>query len=450
MKTRTKLLGLLAVVPAAVLLAAGALRAIGIVNPFVNETALAYNKTYSIDLNKAALNTISAQANYSSATITAQTFSSGQVSTGSLKIVDNTSLSTASATNAITVLSTAGALGDSLVVTKRFKPGAFVFTAGRDWNYMNTTTGTAASILTALNTVPEFSTIRAGAVLYSTANTFGSSSNSIIIQTNNPATLAISSPTFLGGQDATTVFVNGYSFRAGVQFAVGATAAATATNLANAVNARKILSRFVSAATATSSVTFQSLGVGTLYNFPLATSNSAAISVSAANLVGGANAAWALGSKNLTIPAHGFTLALPLLYGTGGSPAIAGLANQTTYYAIPVDANTLQLASSQGNALAGTAITLASSSTLTSAVSYSLAPLPIAGVPSFKWQVSNDNTNWTDLAVASVTMTSYFTPPASTAWDLGRLNLRYLRLNVVGPTAGGIFLQVTVNGSTTF
>ena len=50
-----------------------------------------------------------------------------------------------------------------------------------------------------------------------------------------------------------------------------------------------------------------------------------------------------------------------------------------------------------------------------------MAPLTIAGTPSFKWQSSNDGTNFADLSVSSVTFGSPYTA-ASTQWDFGTYN----------------------------
>lgn len=426
----------------------GILYAAGIVNPVVNEPALAYSKRYVIDLQNAQVNTVTATAVFSSATLSNGTFTTGQVSTGSITIADNTKLAAALATEQITVTSTSGAKGDALVVTKLNKPGAFVFIAGRDWNYGATTALTAASIKSALDTIPDFQTSRSGAILYSTASVTGATYNAMGVTTNNTGTLTIAHPTFTGGRDATVIGVNGYNFRFGINVTIGAAAANSATNLATAINAKTTLSGQVVATPSSANVTLQSVKAGSLWNFSLRTSNTAAATVLHPTMIGGATPSWTLGGKNITIAAHGLSLALPVLYSVGsGAPAISGLTAQTTYYVIPVDANTLELASSQGNALAGTGIVLASSSTLTAAKSYTLAPLAfaVASGTGFKWQVSSDNSNWSDLDISSVT----YTVPGSQAWDLGQLDFRYLGFNVTGPASGGLNLQLTANGSFT-
>lgn len=430
----------------------GVLYAVGIVNPFINETALAYSKRYVIDLQNANVNTIAAVATYSSATLSNATLTTGQTAAGYFNVDDNTVLSTRAATNAITVASVSGAVGDSIVITQLNKPGAYVFLAGRDWNYKATTALTAASIKLALDKVPFIATNRVGNILYSTATTPGSGGNAILVQTNNVATLTISSPTFLGGRDVTVVSVNGYPFKAGVNFAVGATSGDTATNLATAINTKAILTaQIVAAKIETAKITVTSRRVGTVSNFILTTSNSSGISKSAATMTGGTNGSWTLNSKNITAASHGLTLAYPVLYRLGsGSPAIGGLTGETTYYAIPVDANTINLASTANNAIAGTGITLTSTSTLAAAKTYSLLPLAFTAAPATggKWQVSANNSDWTDVSATTVSWISGG-GAGSTSWNLGQISYRYLGFNVVGPTTGGLALRVDVNGTNT-
>ena len=65
-------------------------------------------------------------------------------------------------------------------------------------------------------------------------------------------------------------------------------------------------------------------------------------------------------NDTLTIPNHGFSLAELVEYDTGGGTEIAGLTSASPYYVIPVDGNTIKLATSANNANNGTAIDLQS------------------------------------------------------------------------------------------
>ncbi len=62
--------------------------------------------------------------------------------------------------------------------------------------------------------------------------------------------------------------------------------------------------------------------------------------------------------NTITETAHGFETGDKVVYTNGGGTSITGLTSTNTYYVIRVDANTIQLASSYANAIAGTEIDL--------------------------------------------------------------------------------------------
>jgi flagellin len=73
----------------------------------------------------------------------------------------------------------------------------------------------------------------------------------------------------------------------------------------------------------------------------------------------GVNSAINVAADTISIASHGYSTGQALtLSSTGGLPV--PLATSTTYYVIKVDANTIKLATSSANALAGTAINLTS------------------------------------------------------------------------------------------
>jgi len=63
-------------------------------------------------------------------------------------------------------------------------------------------------------------------------------------------------------------------------------------------------------------------------------------------------------NEQITITGHGRSTGDRLLYDNGGGTALAGLVDDTVYYVIKVDANTIKLATNSANATAGTAINL--------------------------------------------------------------------------------------------
>lgn len=74
------------------------------------------------------------------------------------------------------------------------------------------------------------------------------------------------------------------------------------------------------------------------------------------------------GSEEITITAHGYVTGARVQVSTSSTSLPAPLAAATDYYVIRVDANTIKLATSVANALAGTAIDLTTVGTATSTV----------------------------------------------------------------------------------
>jgi hypothetical protein len=61
-------------------------------------------------------------------------------------------------------------------------------------------------------------------------------------------------------------------------------------------------------------------------------------------------------TDSITLTAHTFVTGEAIVYSNGGGTSITGLTSGNTYYVIKVDANTIQLATSKANAIAGTEI----------------------------------------------------------------------------------------------
>ncbi len=328
-----------------------------------------------------------------------------------------------------------------------------VFRRGYDWNQRDTipltSTGTAASIATMLNLVSGMHASAAGSVVYATATVAGTAANSFTIVSSTPSAMTVLTPTFTGGVDNAVITVNGTALRQGTQWTKGASVTLTAASIAAAMNTA--FSGLIVSTNVAGVVNSTTTTVGTLANYTL-TSSTPAITVSHPTYVGGQNASFTVGSPNLFIPLHGYSTAVPVLLSTGGATPPSPLVNQTTYYAILVDANDIQLATTSARAQAGQYLTFASSST-TGPHTFTLTPLAIAGTPGLQWQVSNDCVNYTNLtttslgvAVSSLSIPSPYTAGVTT-WDLGPVNYECLQAAVTGPSAGAINLQVKLNGS---
>lgn len=409
----------------------------------VSQPGLAHDATFPLNLQATGVASMSAQATYSSATFSPESLTDGQQSTGSFNVASNSGLAAAAATNQITVTSTSGLQGATLTL-----PGV-VLTNGIDWAAGATTALTAQSLAAALSARTNLlvSCAVGSSVIYATAPANGSYYNSWAVTTNAASSISIAHATLTGGADNAKVAVNGVVLQQGMSggWNLGGSASLTATAIANAINANALLSKIVTATPSGTSVNLVS-ALANVNAFPLSSSAPSLIAPSGAAMTGGVAPSASLASSEISIPGNAFTLALPVLY-SAGNVQLGGLTDQTTYYAIPLADGNLKLADSQAHALAGTFVTLTSSTTQSSANTATLAALPIAGTPSFKWQVSNDGSNWSDLAISSVTVSSYSNPPASTLWSFGALPFNFIRLNVVGPTAGGLSLNVSVVGT---
>ncbi len=402
---------------------------------------LACQQAFVLDLG--SINSLSAVASYSSATLMTQTFGTGAAATGSVTVNTNSALSQATAVNNITIPETSVISGAAVIL-----PG-YVLREGVNWTGVGKTPSQAASSLaSALSAaqIPGLAWSATGSVVYGTATAPGSIYNRYYI-TSTSTDVVVATPQFTGGQDAASVLIGGVQLLEGRDWSVGAAATNTAANIAAAVGANAVLSKWVSASASGAAVDLTTTFVGASADLALMSSTPTALAMSGAEMSGGANASYNLNSGTINLPGHGYPTGAAVNYQAGSSPAIGGLVSGTTYYVIALDANDLQLATSQTNAAAGTFVSLTSSSTLTAADSYTLSPLAISGTPGIAWEVSNDDASWVALAptVSSVTISSYSNPPAFTGWNLGNLGYRYVEAVVAPPTTGALSVGIIVN-----
>lgn len=170
---------------------------------------------------------------------------------------------------------------------------------------------------------------------------------------------------------------------------------------------------------------------------------------------------YVLNTPTITISGFstGWVPGLAVLYSTG-SVAISGLTNQTTYYLSVLSGGGIggsrttqpvvfKLASSLANATAGTGIVLASSSTVTN--NYTLAPLTFTNTTQggIQLQWSDDNITYFNATTgnygAAISSVTFASAGATALWDLGPIQHRYLRLNVMPPTTGAVNYTATDN-----
>ena len=421
-----------------------------------NEVGLSYNNTYTLDTTLTSASNFTTQVLYTSATFNSSSFTNGAASTGTLTVSATTALVAAAATGTISVSANTGLLGSGCGIAVGGLPTiypSFVFYEGRDWSVGAAATNTADSITAALLKTPYFaSAVNTSGSIALTALVNGNLYNSVAFHANCGGSVTVPS-TLMGGADNASVFVNGTELRQGRDWSQNSSANTTASHIASAINSNSSLSVILtaSASSAVVSVTSKRNGVVPFKNFSLRSTSS---NIAVVAMSGAADPAFPYnaGGTKLHLPSHGFTTALPLLYTEGGSsPVLSGLSSGTTYYAVILDSDDIALADTSGHAQGGINLATIAANTLSDLggnQSYTLAPLAIAGTPAFKWQQSADNSSYSDISGTSVTVSSYSNPPAEQdlTFNSGNFTMRYLRLTVTAPTAGGLFLNAKVQG----
>jgi len=139
-------------------------------------------------------------------------------------------------------------------------------------------------------------------------------------------------------------------------------------------------------------------------------------------------------ANTITLTAHGYTTGLKI--DLAGTNLPAGLAAQP-YWAIVVDANTIKVASSLLNALAGTAVDITTQGTSADSAFTATA----LGSSTVACYASNDGVNW----VALTSQTTTISASGSSLFRLGEPDYRYLQIRFTAPTAGALTLTVFVN-----
>jgi hypothetical protein len=161
---------------------------------------------------------------------------------------------------------------------------------------------------------------------------------------------------------------------------------------------------------------------------------------------GGTASAIVTASKAISVSNHGYTKGLAVRFNNTAGTSPANLVSGTTYYVVPLDASTFQLSTTSTGAVAGTPIVSVSTQAAAGGGTFTFTPLGYSGTASWQWEGSNDNVNFNPMAISSVTYSSPSSSPSTTLWNFDSINFRYLRLDVIGPTQGGLTLVVTGTG----
>ena len=424
----------------------------------VNQPAgVAYSQSYTLDLAKYDASKVSAQVIFSTVIFTSPTFSDGSESTGSVKVIGNglggtggvVGLSSASATDQVTIISTTGLTGACLTVANS------VLCYGPQWAKGATVTATAVNLAAAISRLPNLAASNVAGVVYATA-TYGSYANSWKFVSNNTS-VTVNTANMVGGADNAVLKIGGVALTQGVQWQAGASTTTAVLSLGNAIAGAGLSLSTAAQAGGIGVIVATSTLNGTAYNYTLVSSTPTALSVWQPVMVGGLNPGDTLGSGILTAgSATGLVNALPVLWTIGSNPAIGGLTTgTTTYYAYPVSATQFELVKYASSAFAGAPasdfVVVTGTNSQVGAHTYTIAPLAFsAGFSTFTWQSSDDNADWvTSAYTGNVSTAAIVITTLSTAQDLpidfGVFNYRYLRLNFQAPSSGAVNLVVPVN-----
>ncbi len=163
-------------------------------------------------------------------------------------------------------------------------------------------------------------------------------------------------------------------------------------------------------------------------------SDSTAGTITAANTTQGVDSIVNAVNDTLTLSAHGYTTGLKGQVSISAGSLPTGLSASTDYFVIVVDANTVKLAASLADALAGTAIDIEDQGTEDKTISFT--PTALAGGVCHL-EGSTDKENWIDIASATFNVTT----TQNNYLALTGFAFPYIRANVI-VTAG----QIVVSG----
>jgi hypothetical protein len=153
-----------------------------------------------------------------------------------------------------------------------------------------------------------------------------------------------------------------------------------------------------------------------------------------ATFAGGLDTTLNLTDDTITIAAHGYATGTKVALTTAGTLPTGTSA--TDYWIIKIDANTIKLAASLANAVAGTKVNM----TVEGSGTHTLTAATASGNV-LKLQKSNDNVNFLDIASQTVTLA---TSTVVTMWEIVDPTYRYVKI-LYTPAAGQATLAVIVN-----
>ena len=231
----------------------------------------------------------------------------------------------------------------------------------------------------------------------------------------------------------TVVTVDGTALTEGVDWTAETSNDVTADNLAVAIDA---IAAVTAANPAAAIITVRGASVGTAGNVTT-TVTGTGVTVQQATLAGGLNSD-VVGTPafSITETAHGYSTGLKVNYDVVGGTTIDNLVDNTDYFVIKVDANTVQLATSEANAIAGTEIQIDNADNAVGGGSFTLTPTALD--VDVTVQGSNDGTNFTDVSSSTATTNGV------TLFAIPEITFAYLKV-IVEPNDSEADVVVTIH-----
>lgn len=253
------------------------------------------------------------------------------------------------------------------------------------------------------------------------------------------ATITVVSNTFV--QSSTPVItINGSS----ITYTPGTNVGLSACAISDAIMANTSLNTIIVSTCNPAGVvssTSTSLGVNA---YSLSSSSWTALLPSNSIFLGGQDGAITSGS-DLVAAANGYGVGQGAWLQVNAGSAPSGLTAGTTYFIIPVsNGGTFKFATTNANALAGVVIDI--STTTTGGGNYTLVNATTTSGASYVLQGSNDGVNWSALASTGTVVINQPSGISTNLYDAQFLNCRYIRLNYTKPTAGGMDIDVWIQG----
>jgi hypothetical protein len=419
---------------------------------FIDNSALSQNSVPQVDTVAKNYGKLSATAVYSTATIAAVVATDGRPSTAAITVTNNAAFTALSASNTITISSNAACKFGWVKINERYFVNPQDFAVALDTHNVGFSTQTAQNLTNAINASASSATItaaRSGSLIFLASKSSGSYFNSYTLTSSSPAAFGVTSANFYNGRDAAQLKIGNKTLTNGSQWFTGATAAQTAQSISSAIVA---FAGSVAVSTWNGSVVYStSIAIGANTTIILSSTQTALTisSVAYSNGIGSGyfqNGSASALSGGYVNKANAFGVGLPVLYSTTTGTNLNPLVSQTTYFVTAVDSTKFKIATSRANAIAGTAVTFTTLIS-TGAGTFTFTPIPYsAGAPaSFKYERSNDGSNWFDAPVSSGTV--YVTAVSSgQAADFGDANFKYYRINFVTSDFGATNLKSYYQG----